>query len=115
MKESKIRQIIREEVKVDFMGTEEFKGVKGNQAKNREIAEQIFEKYPHMQMIIKNIVGDHGIRYAIGNIWDAGNYLVFYFYQSGQVTNLKYFEKYNVQLQIAMGDDYNFNVSIRKK
>jgi len=124
MKESAIRKIIREALddtipqkppKVDWRGVEEFKGVKGNQAKNREIAEQIFEKYPHMQMIIKNIVGDHGIRYAIGNIWDAGNYLVFYFYQSGQVTNLKYFEKYNVQLQIAMGDDYNFNVSIRKK
>ena len=126
MKESAIRKIIREALddtipqkppKVDWRGVEEFKGVKGNQRENSKITEEIFEKYPHIEAALLTVTSHHAIEYGIGDIWDAGNYIVFYFYQSGMITKKanRYMEKYNMQIQIAMGDGYTFNVSVRKK
>ncbi len=92
--------------------------VKGNQTTNSNAYKEIVKDYPHME----NIIGRMFIStdYAIGNIWDSERKIVFYFYQSmgmnfHDMELLTLMNKYDVSVQVCMGDGYNFNVCIDKE
>jgi hypothetical protein len=92
--------------------------VKGNQTANSKAYEEIIKDFPHIGNIISKLY--ISTDYAIGNIWDSGNSIVFYFYQSMGInfSNKELIElmmKYEVSTQVNMGDAYKFNISINKK
>ena len=91
--------------------------VKGNQTANSAAYKEIIKDFPHMEDIMVKFLAP--TKYGIGNIWDSEKRIVFYFYQS-MVVNfhdmevLTMMNKYDVSIQVNMGDDYKFNISIDK-
>jgi len=108
--ENKIIKIIKEEINLI--------GKKDNTTHNFELYKDICKRYPHVKTIIEGCGTNP--RYAIYNIFDAGNRFIFYFHQSATVYfyDSKYkndFIKYKVGLQIPGDTPYTFSISIHKK
>ena len=60
--------------------------VKGNQTANSKVYQEIIKDFPHVDKIISKLY--ISTDYAIGNIRDNDNRIVFYFYQSKIFYNL---------------------------
>lgn len=89
----------------------------GNTSMNSRAYKEIIKDFPHMEYILTNMYVSTD--YALHNIWDSQERIVFYFNQSMAL----YFKnqevidlllKYKTSMQVPGNQEYTFSISIDK-
>jgi hypothetical protein len=78
--------------------------------------EELCKSYPHFKKILEDQMYTSP-RYAISQIWDKGDSVVFYMHQSFG-TSLSLWDnakKYDIYIQVPGNQEYTFSVTINKK
>ena len=78
--------------------------------------EELCKSYPHFKQILEDLLGT-APRYAIHDIRDNDNRVVFYFHQSLAISSsiCDFMKKYEISIQVPGNQSYTFSVSINKK
>ena len=100
----------------DFEKLNNFNGVKDSTSSNYLVYKEIIKVFPHIENIIDSIGAN--AQYALYNIWDDNNRIVFNFHRSMYINIQKIGKdliKYSVEFEVPGNQNYNFSVSINKK
>jgi hypothetical protein len=77
--------------------------------------EELCKSYPHFKKVLEDL--GTAPRYAINEIWERDNEVIFYMNQSFSIRSsfCDLMKKYDVEVQVPGNQDYNFSVSVNKK